>query len=60
MELLKDKAERLKAALSSSTYGAENKQEILYSFWQFCEKELRKPVIQDDGLSLIEKRIKGK
>ena len=47
MELLKDKAERLKAALSSSTYGTENKQEILYSFWQFCEKELRKPVIQE-------------
>ena len=56
MELSQSEVKRLKDILQSS-YG-EEKQDILYSFWQFCEKELKKPVIQD-GLSEIEKRIKG-
>lgn len=58
IELSQTEVERLKALLNQASYGSEEKQAILYSFWQFCEKELKKPVIQD-GLSEIEKRIKG-
>lgn len=58
IELSPSEAERLKDKLSSASYGAEEKQDILYNFWQFCERELKKPVIQN-GLSEIERRIKG-
>lgn len=58
MELSQSEVKRLKDMLQEAYYGSEEKQDILYSFWQFCEKELKKPVIQD-GLSEIEKRIKG-
>lgn len=58
IELSPAEVKRLKDMLLSASYGAEEKQEVLYAFWQFCERELKKPVIQD-GLSEIEKRIKG-
>lgn len=58
MELSPAEVTRLKDLLQSESYGSEEKQDILYSFWKFCEKELKKPVIQD-GLSEIERRIKG-
>ena len=58
IELSESEVKRLKDMLQSASYGSEEKQNILYSFWQFCERELQKPIIQD-GLSEIEKRIKG-
>lgn len=58
IELSPSEAESLKDKLASASYGAEEKQDILYAFWQFLEKGLGKPVIQD-GLSEIERRIKG-
>lgn len=58
IELSTAEVKILKDMLQSTSYGSEEKQDILYFFWQFCEKELKKPIIQD-GLSLIEKRIKG-
>lgn len=58
MELSQSEVKMLKDWLQTASYESEEKQEILYNFWQFCERELKKPVIQD-GLSEIEKRIKG-
>lgn len=58
IELSPTEVKRLKDVLSSASYGAKEKQEVLYSFWQFLEKGIGKPVIQD-GLSEIERRIKG-
>lgn len=57
IELSQDEFENLKDLLNHFSYGAEEKQAVLYSFWQFCEKELGKPVIQD-GLREIERRIR--
>ena len=58
IELSPAEVKRLKDMLLSASYGSEEKQDILYNFWQFCERELKKPVIQD-GLTEIERRIKG-
>lgn len=58
IELSPSEVKKLKDFLSSASYGPEEKQDILYAFWQFCEKGLKKTVIQD-GLSEIERRIKG-
>lgn len=58
IELSQTEVKSLKEALQAASYGSEEKQAVLYSFWNFCEIELKKPVIQD-GLSEIERRIKG-
>lgn len=58
IELSQAEVQNLKDRLNSCSYGAEEKQEVLYAFWQFCEKELKKTVIRD-GLLEIERRIKN-
>lgn len=58
IELSQAEEQNLKDRLNNASYGAEEKQDVLYEFWQLCEKELGKPVIQD-GLREIERRIKG-
>lgn len=58
IELSQAEVQNLKDRLNNASYGAEEKQDVLYEFWQLCERELKKPVIQD-GLSEIERRIKG-